>query len=138
MVRDLEKPERYPVFSQDGTLDGIVIRLGGKSDPVPVMVQDTSDRILKCSARRSVACRLAAHIFEREVRLTGTGRWQIDEFGNWLLLGFYIEDFIVLNDEPLTSLVSALRKIPGSEWENISDPWAELMEERNGPPTEQC
>jgi hypothetical protein len=134
--RDLEKPERYPSFSQDGTLDGTIIRLGGKSDPVPVWVQDTNNTF-KCSARRSVARRLATHIFEREVRLTGAGQWQIDEFGNWLLLKFQIADFIVLDDEPLTSIVSALRKIPGSEWEGIADPWADLMEERNGPPPER-
>lgn len=135
--RDLEKPERYPSFSQEGTLDGVVIRLGGRSDPVPVWVQATSDSTLKCAAYRSVARRLATHIFEREVRLTGTGRWQIDEFGNWLLMGFHIADFIVLDDEPLTSLVDNLRKIPGAEWENVGDPWADLMEERNGPPPEQ-
>ncbi|HEX3861446.1 MAG TPA: hypothetical protein VHY35_07105 [Stellaceae bacterium] len=130
--REIEPPTRYPSFSQDGTLDGIVIRLGGRNDPVPVWIQ-SGDAALKCSASRNVAKRLAQHIFEREVRLRGVGRWQINEYGTWLLDGFTIADFSELDDEPLTSLVDNLRKIAGSEWETVADPWSELMEMRNGP-----
>ncbi len=131
--RELEPPVRYPSFSQDGSMDGVVIRLGGKNDPVPVLVQ-SGEVVLRCTAYRSVAKRLAEHIFEREVRLKGSGRWHMDSNGAWLLDGFMIADFIVLDSEPLTSTVNSLRKTPGSDWENIADPWADLMEMRNGLP----
>jgi len=131
--RDLEKPELYPSFTQESTLDGVVIRLGGKSDPVPVWVQ-AEETTFVCSAYRNIARQLAECIFEREVRLSGIGRWKIDEYGNWLMERFSISSFIVLDEEPLTSVVNSLRKIPGSEWESIADPWADIMDIRNGPP----
>lgn len=131
--REIEKPAHYASFLQDGTLDGIVIRLGGRRDPVPVWIQG-ADAVppLKCSASRAVAKRLAEHIFEDEIRLKGVGRWQIDERGNWRLDAFAISDFFVLDTEPLTVLVSNLRNVPGSGWKDVADPWADLMEMRNG------
>jgi hypothetical protein len=131
--REIEQPIKFATFSQDGTLDGVVIRLGGRNETVPVILE-SGTRAYQCQANRSVAKRLAAHIFEDEVRAIGTGRWYIDANGTWILDRFTISDFIVLDSEPLTAVVSALRGIRGSDWENVNDPWADLMEIRNGPP----
>ena len=46
---------------------------------------------------------------------------------------FTITDFEVLDDAPLSAVVARLRKIPGSEWNEIDDPWGELDRIRNGP-----
>ena len=131
--REIEPPIRFATFSQDGILDGVVIRLGGRNETVPVILESGS-RVYQCQAHRSVAKRLAAHIFEHELRVKGTGRWHIDSNGTWVLDRFTIGDFIVLDNEPLTAVVSALRRIRGSDWESVDDPWADLMEIRNGPP----
>ncbi len=39
---------------------------------------------------------------------------------------------IVLKDQPLSEVVSALRNVKGNEWEKLSDPWGELAEIRDG------
>jgi hypothetical protein len=46
---------------------------------------------------------------------------------------FTIRSFEVLNNEPLTAVVSALRDLPGSEWPTIESPSAELNTIRHAP-----
>jgi hypothetical protein len=73
------------------------------------------------------------HLFTAQVRVYGTGRWHHEANGQWTLDRFINGSFDVLNDEPLTVVVSALRDLPGSEWPTIGDPWAELNIIRDDP-----
>jgi hypothetical protein len=113
-------------FHQQGSLDGVVIRVGGKNESVPVLLEAGPDLHYTCVAHRDVAKRLAAHIFTTPLRVYGTGRWHRNEEGTWIVERFLIGSFDVLNDEPLSSVVEALRSIPGSEWPSVKDPWGEL------------
>ncbi|MBV8460013.1 MAG: hypothetical protein JO009_03915 [Candidatus Eremiobacteraeota bacterium] len=128
--RDLPPNTPIGAFNQDGTLDGRVIAVGGKREWVPVHLNAGQIIYTKCIARRSVAKRLAHHIFTDDVRLKGTGRWLVDQGGNWTLDKFTISDFELLDNEPLTSVVAKLRAIEGAKWDEISDPWAELVQIR--------
>jgi hypothetical protein len=118
-------------FSQQGSLDGVVIRVGGKNELVPVLLESGPDLHYTCIAHRDVAKRLAPHIFTTSLRVYGTGRWHRDEEGRWILDRFIIGTFDVLSDEPLSPVVAALRSVPGSEWPNLEDPWVELSVIRN-------
>jgi hypothetical protein len=128
--RDLPLNTPVGAFNQDGTLDGVVIAIGGKRDPVPVHLDAGSIIYTKCVAKRAVAKRLAQHLFSDDVRLKGTGRWLVDQGGNWTLERFAISDFDLLDDEPLTAVVAKLRATPGSEWDTVADPWADLTKMR--------
>jgi hypothetical protein len=123
-------PLIFPAFNQNGTLDGIVIRIGGRGPVVPVHLDAGTAIYSQCQAGRGLAKRLAAHIFTSEVRVTGQGRWYIDEGGNWVLDRFTIHDFDVLDSTPLTAVVAALRGVPGSGWDDVADPWADLNDMR--------
>lgn len=129
-----EKPLSFGTFLEEGSLDGVIIRVGGESDPVPIHLQllDQTKTHL-CDADRGLAKQLAKYLFDTEIRVHGTGRWIRDEEGNWSLERFRIKSFEELNDLPLTSVVAGLRTITGSEWPTIDDPWAELDNIRNGP-----
>jgi hypothetical protein len=131
--RDATEALTFGVLTQQGSLDGVVIRLGGTKELVPVHLQSGPGMYMLCFAHRDVAKRLAPHIFTTELRVYGTGRWYRDEDGKWTLERFTISDFAVLNDEPLTAVVTALRAIPGSEWADLEDPWAELSMIRTDP-----
>ena len=131
--RDEVQPVTFGAFNQEGNLDGIVIRLGGRQELVPVHLQAGPTIHSRCVARRAVAKRLGSHIFGPELRVHGVGRWYRDEDGSWMLDRFTITDFEVLDDEPLSAVVARLRDIPGSEWSEIDDPWGELDRIRNGP-----
>jgi hypothetical protein len=123
----------FGAFNQQGSLDGIVVRLGGRKDLVPVLLESGPDVYYTCLASRDIAKRLAMHLFTTQVRVYGTGRWHREANGQWMLDRFTIGSFDVLNDEPLTAVVTALRDLPGSEWPTIEDPWAELDTIRHDP-----
>jgi len=129
-----ERPLNFGTFLEEGSLDGVVIEVGGKSDPVPIHLQLLDQtKIHLCDADRGLAKQLAKYLFDTEIRVHGTGRWIRDEQGVWSLDRFRIKSFEELNDLPLTSVVAGLRTITGSEWPTIEDPWAELNRIRNGP-----
>jgi hypothetical protein len=103
----------YGPFTQPGSFDGVPIVIGGKDDPVPVHLQE-GDKIHLCHASRAVARRLAVHLFESVVRVTGTGRWHRDPDGVWIMDRFTITDFHTLEDEPLGDTVARLRAAAGA------------------------
>lgn len=124
----------FGAFSQQGSLDGIVVRVGGRrKERARVLLESGPNVYYPCVASREIAKRLAVHLFTTPVRVFGTGRWHREENGQWMLDRFTIRSFEVLNDEPLTAVVSALRDLPGSEWPTIEDPWAELNAIRHDP-----
>lgn len=122
----------FGAFNQEGTLDGVIIRLGGRAHPVPVHLEEANGRIRICSASRDVAKTLGQYIFGPELRVHGVGRWFRDEDGTWILDRFTIASFEVLDDQPLSAVVAQLRDVPGSEWPDVPDPWSELDKIRYG------
>lgn len=112
---------------QLGTIDGVLIRLGGKDTTVPVLVQN-GDIVYRCNCSRAVARQLGAHIFGSELRFVGIGTWIRSEEGHWSLKKFDIQSFEPLDQSPLEKVVHDLRQIKG-EWG--PDAWTELLEFRN-------
>lgn len=118
-------------FWQPGHLSGVVILLGGKTDRVSVKIQAADGETYTCKADRSIAKRLRDHLFETPVRFGGEGRWRRDPSGRWRLEQFNISDFSLLDDDPLTDTIAALRAIEG-RWKDRPDPLAEVDELRRG------
>ncbi len=121
----------YGPLSERGTLDGVLVRVGGKDDTVPVHLLD-GDKVHICNANREVARRLAPHLFGAILRVHGEGRWERDQDGNWNLLRFDIRDFEPLEDVPLGEAVRRLRAVKGSRWQRISESARELHLLRGG------
>jgi hypothetical protein len=120
----------YGPFSQPGVFDGIPIMIGGKTDPVPVHLEE-GDVIHLCHASRAIAKRLAAHLFVSVVRVIGNGRWHRDPDGIWVMDRFNITDFSLLRDETLGEAVSRLRIAAGNP--EPEDVLAELENIRHEP-----
>ena len=121
--------EEFGPFEQEDSFDGVVIRVGGKKEQVSVLLQSGDDEI-SCLATRDMAKRLASHLFEKELRVSGTGNYRRDTNGKWKFNRFVITDFEVLDTTPLTTLVEHLRSVPGNGWEKLEDPWGELERDR--------
>ena len=121
----------YGPFREKGTLDGVLIRVGGKDETVPVHLLD-GDKVHICNANREVARRLAPNLFGPILRVQGEGRWERDQEGKWILLRFDIRDFEPLDDVPLGEAVRRLRAVKGSGWQEISEPARELHRLRGG------
>ncbi len=109
-------------IKQPGTIDGVVISLGGRENTVAVRVQD-GDTIHRCSTSRDIAKRLGQHIFGGDLRFGGVGTWIRDEYGSWSLQVFEILSFEPLDTTPLERVVGELRAIHDTE--RTRDTWDE-------------
>lgn len=119
------KPVTYGPFRQEGSLDGVVISVGGADQTAHVQLQNGDLKYTGIETDRETARRLAKHMYEA-VRVMGTGRWLRDASGAWLLKKFTMTNFVVLEPETLVSAVEKLRAIEGGEWGDMNDPVAAL------------
>ncbi|MBK6742950.1 MAG: hypothetical protein IPG66_08225 [Hydrogenophilales bacterium] len=128
----LEFPGRKTPLAEEavvyevGELDGVVIRIGGKDETVPVLVESERGIYYHCNASRENARKLAAFLFGQTVRVVGRGKWRRTQEGEWELENFDIKDFEVLDETPLADVVAGLRVLEGSGWNEMDDPQAEL------------
>jgi hypothetical protein len=123
--------EERPVFSwleERGEVDGEVARVGGTSDPVPLLLQTADGTVSGCYARRIIAKQLGQLLFE-PVRLFGIGYWTRTRAGAWKLSRFNVENFEKLDAEPLSAEILRLRALDLNWGDNAID---ELLKLRHG------
>jgi hypothetical protein len=131
----VEKPGEtappVPSVLRAGSLQGKVIRIGGRQDIVSVEVQDADGFVYLCKATRDIAKKLARDMFDPAVRIHGTGRWRRTEEGVWRVEDFMISHHEVLNDSSFADTINRLRAIPAA-WKDASDPYSDLQKIKNG------
>jgi hypothetical protein len=128
--RNRPKPLRYGPFREDGVLEGILIRIGGKDDSVPVWLRD-GRMIHKCMAKEELARRISLHYASRDfLRVWGTGRWMREEDGSWSMEQFDIREFEPLDAASLPDVIRRLHAVQGAGWGE--DPVGDLQELRSG------
>jgi hypothetical protein len=103
----------YGPLTQPGTVQRVVIMLGGENEPVPVHLHD-GDQIYICRANRPIIKELGAYIYGPPIRVEGNGRWFRDAMGAWTMKSFQIASWILLEDITLSSVVAKLRQAPGN------------------------
>ncbi|MCY4229547.1 MAG: hypothetical protein OXF26_01425 [Alphaproteobacteria bacterium] len=123
------EPEFGP-FNEPGSLDGVVNRVGGQRQRVPIHLETRTGFETHCEATREVAKELAKLMFGPEIRCIGVGRWHRDGAGIWEMRKFTISEFFILDGRPLPEIVSDLQAVQGNGWRAIADPWAALAEIR--------
>jgi hypothetical protein len=116
--RTRPKPVKYGPFREEGSLDGVVIRIGGRGDTIPVWLMDAEGADYLCQTTVDLSIKLAQHYRSATVRVHGSGRWLREENGAWALQQFDITQFEVIDDSPLAEVVAKLRAIEGAEWDN--------------------
>ena len=130
--RERPKPVVYGSFRQQGSLDGYLVRIGGKDQTVHATLME-GDVAHRCEMTRDMARELARHLFGDPLRVFGEGRWRRTPDGKWELERFAVSHFEVLDDASLTDVVARLRAIEGSDWRKLDDPLRELRRIRYGP-----
>ena len=128
--RQQSRNVNYGPHNQSDTLDGILIRIGGRNDAVPVHLKD-DDTIHVCTATRSMARDLAPHLYGPVLRVHGDARWERNSDSQWLLKRFNIKEFEELEDVSVSEVVDRLRRIEKSNWKNIEDSAGELQRLRD-------
>ena len=75
------EPEFGP-FNEPGSIDGIVIRVGGQRNTVPIHLETETGFESHCETTRDIAKELAKQIYGPQIRCIGVGRWYRDRTGN--------------------------------------------------------
>ena len=128
------KPTTFGPFTQEGSLDGILISVSGADQTVHLQLQNGDIKYTGISTNRETARCLAKHMYE-PVRIFGAGRWLRDEAGKWVLKKFKVESYKDLATDDLKSAIEQMREIEGSKWKDMDDPISalkELREKGNG------
>lgn len=118
------------VVHEQGELDGVIIRIGGKDETVPVWIEGEHKTIYKCSATRQLARELRGLLFDQPIRVAGRGKWRRGSNRQWALEQFEIKSFEVLEEVSLADSIAQLRAIKGSHWNEMPDPQRELRKLR--------
>lgn len=129
--RPVEVSPSVPSLTRAGSLQGKIIRIGGRQDTVSVEIQDVDGVVYLCRTTRDKARKLAREMFDPVVRVHGSGRWYRTDEGIWRVEDFQISDYEVLDDASFSQSIAELRAIP-SNWKDLDDPHAELNRLRNG------
>lgn len=125
--RTRPKPVKYGPFREVGTLDGRIIRIGGRDETIPVWLKD-GEIEYHCNVRgEEVARRLAPYYLNGVIRVHGSGKWVREENGAWSLEQFDITDFEVLDDSPMADVVGKLRAVEGSTWHESDDALSDIL-----------
>ena len=130
--RDRPRAQSYGPFTQEGSLDGVLISVGGKDETVPLRLQNGDVVHANCETTRAIARELGRHLFE-PIRVHGSGRWMREGDGTWTMKGFRVHRFDVLGTESLRESVAALRAVRGSGWKDMGSPLSELEDLRREP-----
>jgi hypothetical protein len=123
--------EIFGPFWQDGSVDGILVKIGGMDETVPVHLVDEGAYHI-CNTNRDLARELAPHLFSNPIRAHGRGRWIRNTDGKWEMQWFDIHRFETLETLGLNEAVSRLRAIPDNELNSLEDPLGEMRRVRHG------
>ena len=107
----------FGAIRKQGTLDGEVIRVGGKDRRrVSIQLQIEEDRVISYVHTRKALAEELGHRLYKPVRLYGSGRWRRDPIGFWNLEDFSVDRFEPLKADKLSTALVALRAVGGGEW----------------------
>lgn len=123
--------EVFGPFWQDGSVDGMLVMIGGIDETVPVHLLDEGGRHI-CNASREMAKSLAPYLFGVPIRVYGRGRWIRNAQGKWEMQWFDISKFEALEELSVPEIVSRLRSIPENDLMTTSNLLEEMRRVRYG------
>lgn len=124
-------PISYGPFTEEGTLDGVLISIGGADQTVHLQLQNGEVKYTGIETNREIARLLAKHLYE-PIRIGGSGRWFREQDGKWTLRRFKVATFKVLEKTSFRAAVDELRSIENSDWKAMDDPIAAVQALRDG------
>jgi hypothetical protein len=122
--------ETFGPFSEDGSLDGMLVKIGGYDETVPVHLVYQGVHHT-CNTTRELARKLAPYIFGKPIRVHGRGKWYRNADGNWEMHWFDIHDFEELSDASLLDVVGKLRSVPDNDLMKSKDPLRDMLKIRH-------
>lgn len=124
-----DRIEIGPVW-QPGTVDGVLIRIGGEDKTAHAHLQ-SEEGVNICEVSRALARQLSPHLYGSPLRVTGRGRWRRSKQGKWLLDRFRAEEFLILDDSSMRDVLDRIAEASES-FEESADPYEDWKRIRQG------
>jgi hypothetical protein len=115
--RKLAKPEPITI-TQPTVVDGVVVRIGGVDETIPLVLQDAEGVQYRCTIRGRVRAReMAKYLYGDPIRVSGNGKWIRDSDGNWRLENMTVIEHEELEPGSLADAIADLQKAAaGGGW----------------------
>jgi hypothetical protein len=117
-------------FWEEGSLDGMLVKIGGLDETVPVHLAYQGVHHT-CNTTRDIARKMAPYLFGKPIRVSGKGKWYRNAEGKWELRWFDIRQFEELSDASLLDVVGRLRSIPDNDLMKSKDPLGDMLKIRH-------
>jgi hypothetical protein len=128
--RKIPTQEIYTI-TQPTTVDGVVIKIGGRDGSIPVTLRDREGKIISCQIRGEAnAKELSRHYLENPIRAHGTGKWVRYANGTWEIETLVIHSYEELDTTPLDNVLLDIKKVGGNGWKSMEHPIEEWRKMR--------
>jgi len=128
----LEQLPQEAHITEMGSLEGQIVRLGGKDETAHAVIEVEPGYWEKFKLTRALARDLAPFLYGEAVRVYGKGHWRRSPEGDWTLEWFNADRFETLSGEVLSEVLSDLAGLRGNGWLDSDDPLGELHRLRRG------
>lgn len=113
---------QLPVIAETGSLQGELIRIGGRDETAHAMLRDR-DRNYTCVVSHDLARALGKYLFGPQLRLHGRGRWKRSLDGAWYPVDFRATEFDVLDSASLAEAAKKLQAAGGLGHQDAAEAW---------------
>lgn len=119
-------PQEIVIISQPTTVDGVIIKIGGKDATIPVHLRDQEGKVIRCEVRgEAYAKELSKYYLDKPIRAHGLGKWSRDPEGNWEIQLLTIQSHEELDVTPLDVVLNDFKNVGGNGWNKMELPLIE-------------
>lgn len=123
-------PPQIIKVSQQTTVDGVVIKIGGVDETIPVTLRDQEGNLIRCEVRGSaLAKEIGRHYLEDPIRVHGIGKWQRDENG-WTLEQLNVQAWSPLETRSASEILMEIARAEDNQWKHVDDSMGEWRKMR--------
>lgn len=120
--KEIPRPSKYGPFTEPASVDGELVRVGGKDKTAHATIVDVEGRSWSVEVDRELAKQMAPYLFLGPIlRVRGDARWLRSENGAWNLLAFKAAAFDVLDADNLDEVAAKLRRLRKTDWDSVDD-----------------
>ena len=112
--RNRPKALTFPPFREDTSIDGVLVKIGGKDPSAHATLQDGDIFHVGVTMRRELARELAPLLYGPTIRMFGNGRFERQVDGVWKMSDFKVDRYERLDDRPIGEALAGIRTVPGN------------------------
>ncbi|WP_343545470.1 hypothetical protein [Sphingomonas paucimobilis] len=112
--RNRPKALTFPPFREDTSIDGVLVKIGGKDPSAHATLQDGDVFHVGVTMRRELARELAPLLYGPTIRMFGNGRFERQSDGVWKMSDFKVDRYERLDERPIGEALAVMRSVPGN------------------------